>query len=347
MASLGDQFVHLSNEIEEREKSVELLTQLIHDQSSRHASEISNFEKEQNDMLAQITNEINSMRYNIMTATKPLTDKKSSLEATINELSTKKREIELTKISNIEATKGAISEAKEVAHKKFMQEKSQRDKCRLDERVAEINRLTWKGIEPNIERLIRKQKDQIEELKSKCEYSKKKLELQFENDLADRIQTYQRNEQQSSNWINQRNEYAVLLAREQEEHALNVKKLKEKLLQEEESMKKLHAFKLEILVKDHSVALSKVESSSSVKELTQRLIVTKRARQRELEATLERAQHDILSIKKVWEESWNKSSAARVEKKHSNTMAELLAWRSVEIDALIRSSVEHELRGGA
>lgn len=145
-ASLGDKLVHLSSEIEERTKSVELLNQLIRDQCSRHASEISNFEKEQVSSLAKITTEHDEILEKLTNITKPLIDKKNSLEATIKELLAKKRDAEMKKISNIESTKSDISDAKVGAQKGFARERSQREKARLAERVAEINRLTWKGM---------------------------------------------------------------------------------------------------------------------------------------------------------------------------------------------------------
>ncbi len=144
--SLGDKLVQLSSEIEERTKSAELLSQLIHDQCSRHASDLSNFEKEQKDCLAKIATEHTEIRNNVANITKPLIDKKTSLQATVHELMHKKREVEQKKMNSVEVTQREASNAKEVAHRMFMQEKSQREKARLAELVAEINRLTWKGM---------------------------------------------------------------------------------------------------------------------------------------------------------------------------------------------------------
>jgi hypothetical protein len=201
---------------------------------------------------------------------------------------------------------------------------------------------TIQGIEPNIERLARKHKDQIEDIKAKCEYSKKKLELHFENDLADKVQSFQQTEQQSNAWINQRNEFVAIFAREQDEHALHVKKLSDKLVKEENSIKKLHSLQLETLVKDNVVALSKLQSSTSAKELANSLLAKKKDRQRELEDSLTRACRDT-SKKNEWEASWIQASTTRVEMNHSKMVDELTAWRSSEIDDLIRRSVVDEM----
>lgn len=72
-------------------------------------------------------------------------------------------------------------------------------------------------------------------------YSKQKLELQCENDLSDRIQEFQRSEQQSNACITQSSNFANMLLREQNEHAMILMKHKDKLMQEEESTKKMHS----------------------------------------------------------------------------------------------------------
>ena len=52
MYSLGDKLIHLSIEIDDKEKTVVLLRKLIDDQKDRHAEEIANYGKE-NDALLQ------------------------------------------------------------------------------------------------------------------------------------------------------------------------------------------------------------------------------------------------------------------------------------------------------
>jgi len=75
-----------------------------------------------------------------------------------------------------------------------------------------------------------------------------------------------------------------------------------------------------------------------VQRLAQDLSAKKSARQQELEANLGRRDNAKYS-KALWEESWMKESAARVEKKNSKKMEVLIAWRSNEIDGLIRRSL--------
>ena len=111
-----------------------------------------------------------------------------------------------------------------------------------------------------MERLTRKHKEQCEDIKSKTQYAKQKLELQCDNDLSDRIQEYQRKEESNSSIVTQHNEFANRLLQEQNEHSINVTKLKEKLLQEEENIKAIYSLQLQTLAKDNFVL--KMRSSS-------------------------------------------------------------------------------------
>ncbi|KAL3767650.1 hypothetical protein ACHAW5_006888 [Stephanodiscus triporus] len=339
MDSLGDKLVHLSLEIEDRTKSVELLSQLINDQSSRHACEITNLENEQTASLEKFASESKEILAGISHTNHSLIERKNALENQRDDLLATHQQVEYTKKKNLDAVRRDIAEAKESAHQAFKQEKSQREKAWFDARVSDINKITWKGIEPNVQRLVRKHREQCEEIKANLQFSKQKLELQCENDLAERVQGYQRNEQQSNALANQRSNFVNMLVREQNEHALSLIKLKERLVLEEESAKNMFALQLDTLAKDYSVALSKITCSPNVQRLAQDLSAKKSARQQELEANLARIGKDIISAKALWEESWMKESAARVEKKKSKTMEVLIAWRSNEIDGLIRKSL--------
>ena len=130
-----------------------------------------------------------------------------------------------------------------------------------------------------------------------------------------------------------------MLLREQSEHATALMKLKDKFMQEEESTKKMYAMQIETLKKDNEVALSKIESSKSVQQLTQQLAAEKDARQAELESKLERVGKEMAFKKAQWEDGWNKASEVRVEERHKQMEEELLQWRKQEIDDLIRRSI--------
>jgi hypothetical protein len=339
MESLGDKLVHLSLEIEDRAKSAELLSQLINDQSSRHLTEIRNLEKEKTATFQKLASDRGDILSGISNAIQSLIERKQSLETHRDDLLATHQQAEKSKKENLDAVRREIEDEKDAAHQSFKREKSQREKAYYDARVLEIDKLTWKGIEPNIARLVKNHREKWDEIKADLLFSKKKLELQCENELTERVQAYQRNEQQANNLVNQRSEFINMLDREQNEHALSLVKLKERFAQDEEATKNMYSLLLETLTNDYSVALSKIRCSSSVQRLAQDLSAKKRVRQQELESNLARLGKDALSAKAQWEVTWMKESAARVEKKISKNMEDLLSWRSSEIDSLIRKSL--------
>lgn len=144
-SSLGDGLVHLSLEIEDRTKSIELLQQLISDSSKRHALEIKNFEKDQTAMNEKFTSECKDKEANTLDSTKSLIERKNTLDSQIDYLISKKKEAELTKKTKLDAVRKQIAETKEAANAAFKQERALREKAWYDNRVSEIHNLTWKG----------------------------------------------------------------------------------------------------------------------------------------------------------------------------------------------------------
>lgn len=342
MTSLGDKLVHLSLEIEDRTKTAELLSQLINDQRNRQANECSSFEIEQSAILERFTKESREKTAGLLVANQSLTEMKKALEAQLESLVSSHRQAEITKKKNIDDLKQEIANAKQAAHQAFLIEKEKREKAWYDGRVVEINRLTWQGIEPSIQRLVAKHKDQSEELKSNHELSKKKLELQCENELAERVQVLRRNEQQSSNaFVNQQNDFASMLANEQKEHALSLRTLKERFAEEEESLTNAHAAQLDTLAKEHEAALlSRLNTSSSNRKKLECDLDSKRTLfEHELQSNVDRIREEFILAKTEWEEDWLRASSAKVEKIKSNKMEDVNALRKSEIDSLIRKSL--------
>ncbi|KAL9186244.1 hypothetical protein ACHAXT_005482 [Thalassiosira profunda] len=339
MTSLGDKLVHLSLEIEDRKKSSELLRRLINDQGMRHADEHAAYQQTQEAVLQKLTAESKESRSEIARVVESLAHKKSALEARLNEVVAQKKAAEAAKKKNLDAVRRETQENKEAALAQHKQERAEREKVWYDGRVADIHRLTWKGIQPNIDRLTRKHREQCEEIRSKAAFAKQKLELQCENELAERIQAFERSEQQSNACITQRSEFATVLLREQNEHAASLAKLKEKLAADEESAKKMYALQLETLAKENDAALAKVCGSKRVQQLTHELAAKKDARRVELDAELQRVEKDVNASKQGWEASWLKASVARMEKKNKQQKEELMQWRKEQIDGLIRQSI--------
>jgi hypothetical protein len=342
MASLGDKLIQLSLEIEDRTKTAELLSQLINDQNNRQANECDSFEIEQHGILERFTNESKEKTAGLLVANQSLTETKKVLEIQLDNLMSTHRHAEITKKKNIDDMKQEIANAKQAAHQAFVIEKEKREKAWYDGRVAEINRITWQGIEPSIQRLVAKHKEQCDEIKSNHELSKKKLELLCENELAERVQVLRRNEHQPPNaFVNQQTDFASMLGNEQKEHDLSLRTLKEQFVEEEESSTNAHAAQLDTLAKEHEATLLCNNSLSNRKKLElERDLNSKRTLfEHELQSNADRIQQEFTMAKTEWEEDWLRASDAKVEKIKSNKMEDLHVWRKSEIDGLIRKSL--------
>lgn len=196
-----------------------------------------------------------------------------------------------------------------------------------------------KGIQPNIDRLVRKHKEECEVIKCSTLCSKQKLELQCERELADRIQIFERNEQINRNSIVQRNDLAQMLSREQNEHALRLTKLKDTLAKEEENTRKAYQLELQTLSKEHDAALAKAKTSKSTLQLKHHLATKQENRRLELESKLDRIGRDVSLSKQQWTASWSKASSIRVKDHTKKRSKELMEYREKRVDELIRSSI--------
>ena len=89
------------------------------------------------------------------------------------------------------------------------------------------------------------------------------------------------------------------------------------------------------------MAVGKLHSdvTTKVNHLSQQLQQEKNTKKMELESKLDQLEKDIVSSKTKWEEDWQKGSALRVEEQTKQIHADLLQWRKLELDNLIRQSV--------
>lgn len=210
--------------------------------------------------------------------------------------------------------------------------------------MADIQKMTLKGIQPNIDRLVRKHKEDCQEIRCKTQVAKQKLEVQCEEELMERIQHFQ-NEQQSSLSVTQsRNDFAHSLMREQEEHAMRMKKLRESLAEEEENTKKMYAMELQTLAKENEVALSKLKSSRSSQHLEQNFKSKRENRRYELESELRQIEREMAVSKKEWEDSLTDASTGRIENQNKQKMKELLEWRESRVNELIRANIMEQAK---
>lgn len=243
------------------------------------------------------------------------------------------------KKASIEAVRRDVAERKERAYRLHQQEKSDREKAWFDKRLSEIQQMTLKGIQPNIDRLVRKHRDDCDDIKCKTASSKHKLELQCENELLERIHEFQRKENESITCSPRRNDFAHSIMRERDEHAARLKQLKESFMEEEDNAKKMYAMELQTLIKENGVAICKLKSEYISQHLEQTFTSKQDNRRYELEHELEQIVRDLAVSKKKWEETWTAASQTRIEQQTKQKMKELIASRESKVNEMIRSSI--------
>ncbi|KAL3798181.1 hypothetical protein HJC23_005742 [Cyclotella cryptica] len=338
MSTLSDKLVQLTLDIDDKKKTIDLLRTLIEDQKIRHASEATNFEKEMEASLQKDIADSDAALREQCEANELLSRKKAALESRVEEFSVEKKNAEHKKKVSIEAVQRDVAEAKERAHRMHQQQKSEREKAWFNKRLAEIKNITLKGIQPNIDRILRKHREDCDEIKCKTTSSKHKLELQCENELLERIHEFQRKEQQSITGNMQRSDFAHSFMREQEEHASRLKKLKESFNEDEEKATKMYEMELQTLRKENEVTICKLSESTS-QHLENDLKNKRDKRRYELEHELEQIGRDLAVSKTKWEDSWIAASKIRIEQQNRQKMKELLEFRESKVNEMIRSSI--------
>jgi hypothetical protein len=204
--------------------------------------------------------------------------------------------------------------------------------------------MTLKGIQPTIDRLMRKHKEDCEEISCNAQVAKQKLQVQCEEELMTRISEFQQSEQQARSGIAGRNDFANALLAEQNEHAVRMKKVKESLAEEEANSKKLHEMELQTLSKQHDAEIAKSASSKNIQHLKQNLQSKLEQRRYELQSELEQIDRDCIASKKEWEEAYRKTSNDRLEKRKEQMTKELILLRETKINDLIRASVVEQAK---
>lgn len=209
--------------------------------------------------------------------------------------------------------------------------------------MNEIEQLTLKGIQPTIDRLTRRHKEDCEEIHCNTKVSRQKLEVQCEDELLSRISEFQRSEQVTRSDITSRNDFSGALLIEQNEQVVRMKKLKESLTEEEVSTKKLHEMELQTLSKRHEAELAKSTSSNTIHHLEENLQYKLNQRRHELKGELEQMDRKLAISKKEWEDAYRETLIDRQEKRKDQQTKELLAWRETQINNLIRANVQARL----
>eukprot|EP00956_Cyclotella_meneghiniana_P002287 scaffold2600_cov73-Cyclotella_meneghiniana.AAC.5 len=343
--SLSDKLTELTLDLSDKNKTVELLTRLIHEQKGRHSTEAAKFQEEMETSLSRIASNSDDTLRNLLNSNESLSQRKKALESRVEALKVHTKDAEVRKKASIESIRQDLADAKEREHRKHQQEKVDREKAWFEKRLSEIEKMTLKGIQPNIDRLMRKHKDDCDEIKCQTDVAKQKLEVQSEQELMTRLQEFQRSEQQNAtNSFAQRNDLAEALVQEQNEHVARLKKLKESLMEEEDNTNKLYNMELETIAKQNEVDLNKANSSHNIQHLLRNLNKKQEQRKYELDAEVNAIDREFAEKKKSWEDSWLESSRERQSHIKEQTRKELLSWRERKVSELIRSNIVEQAK---
>ncbi len=235
--------------------------------------------------------------------------------------------------------KRGFASSKDLEHKAFLRGRPDREEKWISARKDEINQLTIKGIQPQIERLVKKHREVCEEIRCDTMSTKQKLEIQSEIDLSERIELYRSNEQQYSTRINRRNEFAHAMAKEQNDHAANLMNLREKLMQEEEAKRKAHLLDMQRLKRENEAALDKSKAPKTMQNLFSLLSNEKDAKRQELEFKLDRIGKDRITLQTTWEKEWMEASRTKSDGIIQQKKKELLEWRETRVRDIIKNSI--------
>lgn len=91
MSTLGDKLVQLTLDIDDKNKTLELLSKLIEEQKGRHAAESAKFEKDMEASLKNADAEKDAAMRNLFQFNEALSQKKAELESRVEELLTEKQ----------------------------------------------------------------------------------------------------------------------------------------------------------------------------------------------------------------------------------------------------------------
>lgn len=339
MAALATKVATLQLELEDRNKAAELLTKLLSDQAKRNQEERTSLQNEQTVAQEQLTTDCKIKEKELADSTNALQRRRGDLEQKIKELLSKRKAADLRKKSNTENLRQQIQSTKEEAHTKFKEEKANREKLWQVRRAKEITELTWKSIQPNIERLNRKHRERCDDIQSQMKFTKHKLEMQSEQALADRVQAFRADMERCHSEVEGLNG----IARKTADHQAACHHLREEVGKEEKAIQSLHELALDTLRQENKAELVSLQAAPNMEErFAQELKLAAVQKRKDLATRVESIRSELEKARVRFEADWKKKADDRMEKKMQKYSQELVTWRKREIDVLLRQSVIDE-----
>lgn len=333
--------------IEEKSESLHLLQSRIDEQRARNRCEIEQIEQEQKTLFQKVSDDNSNSLATLRSETEALTEKNKAMEARLHDLKETIAAAERDARKNAETVSKRIAETKHQALAAHKQRQLERERVWYEKRKSEMEKLTWKGMSPSIAQLLQKHDEAMHDIKFGLELSKEKLDIKFDNDLIERIQSLGGGLLKTSD-ISQKIKAAAADALSQEHNEQNKRllKLKESFIQEEEMLKKSRDRDIETLVKEHETALAKVKLSMESKlqlEHSQHKTKMEQVRQR-LNISLGDIDREMSATKEAWEKEYATLSNKRIAERNERNRKILMQRREAELKDIIRASFDQERR---
>jgi len=338
----------LRTTLEEKSKSIVVLKNLIEKQQTRHESEIKQFKKEQQTSLEQLTQENNASRAELCCTAESWIEKNNAAQARINDLKADIASAERDARERAAAIQQSIAETKQRAHALHRQQQRERERVWYEQKKAEIEKLTWKGMSSSIARLLQKHDEACSTIRYNSELSKEKLEAHFENETVERIESFRHSEEQSNSCVIQKKkELADILSQEYDKNNTRLMKLKTSLTRDEEALEKSQARDTATRINEHEAALATLKLAFDSKlQLSKESMQTQKEQiQQKHRIFLGCIDKELSENKDTWEKEYAMISNKRIAERNEQNRKIWMQRREVEIKAMLRASLEKERAG--
>ena len=344
-SSLVSKISSLRIAVEDKAKSITLLQNLIDEQRTRHHRETEELKHDQNAALQQATDENSRSLEALISISESWTDKNNALETRIKSLMDDIAAAERDTQERAQAIRDSIAESKQRAFVAHKQQQRERERAWYEQRKVEIEKLTWKGMSSTISRLLQKHDEELHNIRYNIELSKEKLEVQFDNDLEERMHSLGLGEEVTDDISKKQKEIATeALSQECNDQTARDLKLKQTFMQEEEMLCQKHKYEEDALRTEHEAALAKAKSTTESKlQLLQDSKLTKLETIRNMKQTsLGNIDKELATTQQAWEKEYTTLSNKRIDERNEHNRMILMQQREKDIKDIIRAGFRRE-----
>jgi hypothetical protein len=328
----------LRTAVEGKAKSINLLQNLIDEQRTRHHRETEELKHDQNAALQKVTDENSRSLEALISISESWTDKNNVLETRIKSLMDDIAAAEKDTQERTQAIRDGIAESKQRAFVSHKQQQRERERAWYEQRKAEVEKLTWKGMSSTISRILSKHDEELHNIRYNMELSKEKLEVQFDNDLEERMHSLGLGEEVTDDISKKQKELARdALSRECNDHTARVLKIKQTFMEEKEMLKMSQTRAME-------AALAKVKSTTESKlQLLQDSKLTKLESIRNMKQTsLGNIDKELATTQQAWEKEYTTLTNKRIDERNEHNRMMLMQRREKDIKDIIRAGFRRE-----